>query len=365
MPSNEIDLPHGVRETRDRLLLQVIRAQNLDAFYYRLDPGVQVRALDRLGDLLVMYAGDPDRMQALAAGEASWAEIPALSSAIEDLVAAPQVPAIGAAVPPPQRVLSRDILQRLYDEAAHLPRSHIRIATVRRLEKACDDIASGYARELAEKAGMDDAPFGPPKRAKLDSKAVHHYVKVRARLDAATGLPGGETEWTGPHQVTIRDDKDGLLAYLRARQAESFGLAKPRPKATRARDVAEIVAGIESVDDRLLLMDVLEDGYSAMTRYTVLCEALRQVPGIRLDDLLARGRASQQAPASEVVAPLGADERRILRKLVGRLTDEPGLVPFGLRFDGRRVRMMPPPGSQLVEKEELELLRMLSGQIPA
>jgi hypothetical protein len=269
------------------------------------------------------------------------------------------------AVPPPQRVLSRDILQRLYDEAAHLPRSLIRIATVRRLEEACNDIASGRARELAEKAGMDDSPFGPPKRAKLDSKAVHHYVKVRARLDAAAGVPGGETEWTGPHHVTIRDDKNGLLAYLRARQAEAVGLARPRPKATRARDVAEIVAGIESVDDRLLIMDVLEDGYAAMTRYTVLCEALRQIPGIRLEDLLSRGQGPREAPASEVVAPLAADERRVLRRLVDRLTDEPGLVPFGLRYDGRRVRMAMPPTSQLVEKDELDLLRMLSGHIAA
>lgn len=101
--------------------------------------------------------------------------------------------------------LADEIMERLRAEAALSPRGARRLGTLRRLEEAATDIASGRARTLAEKAGMDGFEFGTARRPRINSETVGRYVHVRERLDVMRGVL--DTEWTGPHPATIRGDQ--------------------------------------------------------------------------------------------------------------------------------------------------------------
>lgn len=256
--------------------------------------------------------------------------------------------------------LSSKIMSRLRLEAAAAPRGGRRLATLARLELACDDIASGRAKALATKADIDASSFGG-KRAKINGATIQKYVAIRRRLDTMAAKL--DTEWTGPHSVTIRADKD-LLDYVKARQAEANGLKKPRAGETRAARIADIVAGVPKDAERMALMAALEDGYAYQSRYQILVSGLSQVPGLDVKAILARG-PGEAPPRAETIAPLGPGERMILRGLLGRFQDPRILEEFGLRHDGRRVTMSTPPGTQLVQRDELTLLRGLAGMEPA
>ncbi|WP_345822101.1 hypothetical protein ABC766_10090 [Methylobacterium fujisawaense] len=269
-----------------------------------------------------------------------------------------------AALSGSDHVLSRDVMKRLRQEAARSPRTDVRMATLQRLEEACDDIASGRAREIARSIEEDESLFGPPKRPKINSKSVYHYVKMRARLETRQNPSVGALYWTGPHDSKIRSEPEGMLAYVRARQAEVFGLSRPRPPRTRGRRVDEIIAAIQDVDDRILVMEVLESGYAAEKRYSILTSALRTMPGVDVDALLSGAKEQTRSSKLDGAAALGPDNRRLLQTLVSRLTNERQLPTFGLRYDGRRIRMLVPPGIELVTKDELDLLRSLSSDKP-
>jgi len=80
-----LDLPQGLVEMRDRLLFEVVRTQEIDRYFYRLDPAARARALDRLGDLLVTHAPSPDHLQAVIDGTVRLDEIPTLADAVATL----------------------------------------------------------------------------------------------------------------------------------------------------------------------------------------------------------------------------------------------------------------------------------------
>jgi hypothetical protein len=268
-------------------------------------------------------------------------------------------------VPERDRVTSRKIMDRLRTEAAGGPRSNVRLATLRRLEEACDDLANGRARQLSLEAGRDEPTFGSPKRPNINPQAIHAYIRLRSRLDAANGITGEASQWIGPHSVTIRADPEGLYAYVKARQAEVLGLPKRRPERTRARRVDEIIAGIADTNDRLQIMDVVEDGYAAARRYAILTAALRKIPEIDIETLISGHPDKSRTPDPEILSALSQQDRLALRRFTDRLQDEKWLAAFGLRYDGRRVRMAMAPGTQLVTMDEFDLLRSLAGDPPA
>ena len=255
--------------------------------------------------------------------------------------------------------LSEQIFQRLSEEAASRPRGSRVLGTLRRLREACDDIVSGKARDYARKAGMDATRFGRPGRPILNSKAVQDYVEIRQRLSTMAG--DLNSEWTGPHQSTIRGRED-LLHYLRQRQAEASGKKFNPERAPRAAKVIDIVATVPLREDRDVLSMEIEKLRRESAQGNILRRALEDMPGIDVDTLIRRDPTAASRRRETTIEPLPPSDRKILRALVERLEDPIILGDFDLTNDGRKIRLAGPPGTWLIEPEELQLLRTLAGR---
>lgn len=248
---------------------------------------------------------------------------------------------------------SSTIMERMRSAAQQSARSAVRLGTLVRIETACDDIASGDAIKFAQRAKMDALPFKstPPR---INSLTVDHYVKVRRRID-------GAVDWPGPTASTIRSDTD-LMNYLAARQAEIRGPIRPRKRSPRARRIVDILSDIKTMEDRAIIMEALEDGYAATTRYQIAKAMVRELAGVNLDDMLKKseGSPNQYPSRIEVSGPLPTKSRQTIKRLLARFYDDQWTKRFGLVFDGKRVKLAFPPGSTLIEMEEIEVLNDLA-----
>jgi hypothetical protein len=79
------EVPTGLRERRDTILLEVARLNDISPFFYSLPPDRRRRALDAFGDLLCAHAPDDSVIQHLIDGSQNLAELPALEAALQGL----------------------------------------------------------------------------------------------------------------------------------------------------------------------------------------------------------------------------------------------------------------------------------------
>ena len=80
------------------------------------------------------------------------------------------------------------------------------------------------------------------------------------------------------------------------------------------------------------------------------------------DTLIRRDPTAASRRRETTIEPLPPSDRKILRALVERLEDPIILGDFDLTNDGRKIRLAGPPGTWLIEPEELQLLRTLAGR---
>lgn len=138
---------------------------------------------------------------------------------------------------------------------------------------------------------------------------------------------------------------------------------RPKEQDTRVANIEQIVGTVPKDTDRIALMHALHDLYGDKARYQTLVKGVREVAGLDAEAILRqlRGESGPAKAKAETLAVLGPAEKIVLRGLLKRLNDESVLDEFGLRNDGRRVLMAHSPGTQLVQKAELELLQALAG----
>jgi hypothetical protein len=93
-----LEVPDGLWERRDALLLELARNNDMSAFFYKLAPDRRRQALDQFADLLLDHVRDAGDIQRFLDGEMSVAEIPALQSEVESFLASNESDAVAAAV---------------------------------------------------------------------------------------------------------------------------------------------------------------------------------------------------------------------------------------------------------------------------
>jgi hypothetical protein len=246
-----------------------------------------------------------------------------------------------------------DLMGRLIKEGERAADSR-RIATLSRLVEACDDLLSGQAYKLAKSAKRNPEFFNP-NFFRLNSNAVHQYVRLRAHLD------GSRTSWTGPVATTIRADRD-LMAYLKMRESEVNRPATRKLRGSRSGKLEDVVNGLQSITDQAIVRQALADGRAWKRELDILLATLRLVPSIDVDALREGKTMSASEPAGTVSNAISSEESRTLKKLLIRLRDDDQLGEFGLRCRNGRVKMASGPGLDLVFPEEMALLARLAGE---
>jgi integrase len=81
------EVPMGLRERRDAILLEVARLNNLAPVLYNLPPDRRRRAFDAFGELLCAHASNDSVLQQLVDGTLKISELPALEDALQELAA--------------------------------------------------------------------------------------------------------------------------------------------------------------------------------------------------------------------------------------------------------------------------------------
>ncbi len=81
-----LEVPHGLRERRDALLLEVARHNDLGACFYKLAPSRRTQALNQFGDLLLDHVRDAEGIQRLLNGDMAMSDVPALDTEIRELL---------------------------------------------------------------------------------------------------------------------------------------------------------------------------------------------------------------------------------------------------------------------------------------
>lgn len=246
---------------------------------------------------------------------------------------------------------AKELMLRLKAEAERA-KDLRRVGTLERLQEACDDILSGKAYAIAKSAKEDSGYFNP-NFAKLNSKTIDRYVRLRDKLEK------GKSPWKGPVATTIRGDRD-LSAYVKLRAAQR-GLPYRRSPRPLQAAVDQIIDGIADIQDQALLRETVIRGRQWKSQLDLLLKTLRQIPAIDID-AVAAGRADRAvAPGSSSSAALGLEGARVLRELVIRLKDNDFLEDFELIYRSGGVRMDGGTGLELIAADELRLLEQLAG----
>jgi len=266
---------------------------------------------------------------------------------------------------PTQGIRSSDIMVRLKAEAGEFKRPEQRLATLRRLEEACDDLASGKGTEIIRSA----AKYHPELQAIFDAHhrggtiaikppRIAEYVRARRILDQRNGV---KSAWTGPTDVTIRGDREGLLAYVRRREIEQENVVKRRK---RPAGLEDDVDQIPDMNARQRIRFELDDGREAKRQLRLIKSGLLKIPAIDLASVLENSetvavpsdRKKLAIPSSE---PVGPDWHLLLENLVTRLADKALLASFDLENDGNRI-INRSTREALIRKPELALLKRLA-----
>lgn len=244
---------------------------------------------------------------------------------------------------------SKLIMDRLVHEARQLKRGDVRLATLGRLKDACDAIADGSAAEVLRRSLSKGAHAYRAGSAPINPSTIAAYVKARQAL--------GHSDWVGPTRVTIAADKSGMMAYVVARQAERGIVALPK-KTSRQKSIDEIIDRLDAVEDQQFLRFAFEELRQAASKYRILIRGLASIPGIDVQSIL------HGIPATPALSAPTADPKvqATLRRLTQRLLDDQALAEYDLTFDGRRVRQRSGMRKQLVQADEIDALRRLTGE---
>jgi hypothetical protein len=242
----------------------------------------------------------------------------------------------------------REILKSLVSNAAAHDKSLSPLASLARVVEACDAIISGEAAALAQSLDLH-TNFLRPARTPLNSRTIDAYIRLREVVDRRASRL---SEWLGPRDATIR--RTELKKYVDTRRDAMA--AKPRPSSgSRARRVEEVVGSLTSPEARQDLRFTLEMGYVAQRELKLLKKALETTsPGVDLSALITGRSAAEPAAFA-----LDETSRRALAQLAAKLEDPEHLRHFGLINDGRRIKLAHPPGTQMIEKVELEAMMSL------
>jgi hypothetical protein len=172
------------------------------------------------------------------------------------------------------------LMERLEAEAKRRgdPR---RLVTLSRLVQACNDLQSGAAYRQAKAARETFAEIYDPRYLNLRSKLVSHYVDYRRRIE------GPSSEWTGPHDVTIRRHPE-WMTYLRLRRDEA-GSSKKKRRTEGSKRLDDMIDHIPDVFERDQIRAAVERGRKSRNDLNILIEACRKLPEIDID-LLREGK---------------------------------------------------------------------------
>jgi hypothetical protein len=248
-------------------------------------------------------------------------------------------------------ITAASLMERLQQETKRTgdPRP---VATLARVVEACDDILSGGAARRARAAKEDPQVFDPD-FVKLTPRVIGLYVRFRARLDR------GPTEWTGPHSSTIRGWRE-LAEYVRLRAAEAYRPGRPKRPTPSSRKTDEIVDGIENMHDRARLRETVARGRETKRQLDIMSEGLRKkFPEIDIDALREGRPFVTKVQGPQARSAIGADDVKLIRRLVSRLQNNDELDEFDLIYRSGRVKRE--GGLDLVPPEEMKLLERLAG----
>ncbi|MGX9988829.1 hypothetical protein ACS4RR_006285 [Rhizobium sp. Z1P35] len=245
---------------------------------------------------------------------------------------------------------STELMTRLRGEA-RLAQSARRLATLARLEQACDDVVSGRALELARKHGWDGSRFRAHRR--LVAASVDEYVRMMRYAEPKGG-------WTGPTKDTIAHDQE-LASYVNCRDAERATSKKPPRKGTGARRADDIVTEKLDFTDQAIVRAALESGRLAKRQFDTLASFFHKLLGV---DLRSHDAFSFEDVARSIRAQISRDDREALASLVDRLHDDVRLMEMNLIIDKGKVRMYDGLRSVLVERSEMAVLIRLAGLNP-
>jgi hypothetical protein len=251
-----------------------------------------------------------------------------------------------------ETVTAEMLMDRLQAEAKRASDER-RVGTLSRLVEACDEILSGGAYKRAKSAKQDPEIFNP-NFVKLNSRVIEMYVRFRARLDK------GAKEWTGPVATTIRGDKD-LMTYVKLRDVESNRPGRPKRHTPQSRRADEIIDRIDSIHDQALLRDVLAKAREAKRQLDIMVAALRKHPEVDVDALREGQYTPRKIDSPQAQSAIGADDTKLIGRLVTRLHDQDLLEDFGLVHRAGRIKMDGGAGLDLVPPEEMRLLERLAG----
>lgn len=247
---------------------------------------------------------------------------------------------------------SAAIMARLVEEARRTPKPDVRLSSLERLRRSCDDILSGEAAKFARRVdpGAVQRFSHPPLR--LYPALVEAYVRLRNRE-----APEPRT-WSGPTASFIRQD-EGMRSYIQARLAEEIvarGGQRPR---TRKTSIDHSLSQL-SFEDQMVVREKIEEGLEAKRKLDLLRASLRSMPAIDVDALIT-GVMSSNSMATNNSQTLDASDRVRLRQLLARLRDPDEMLEFGLVFIDGRLMMAAAPETELVRRHEFDLLFALAG----
>ncbi len=248
------------------------------------------------------------------------------------------------------RVISNEIIKTLRQQARDNG-SETRLRTLDRLEEACNEIISGQALEFARKHDWDTSYFLPHRR--LVPNSVDQYRKMRKFADP-------KSDWTGPTKDTIAHD-EGLKGYVSARDLERDQARRPPRRATKAREVDEIIAAKLDFNELQMVRAALEQGRQAKLKFDTLAAFFHKLSAV---DLKQYDTFSYEDVARSIRGQISGDDRETLSQLADRLQDNELLVGMGLVFRNGRVKMDFSPGTDLVKPPELRVLVRLAGLDP-
>ena len=255
-----------------------------------------------------------------------------------------------------EQLLSTTIMLRLRAEAERLGRPDVRLATLDRLEKACDAIATGEAHGVVKRSGSSVVANWRKSYVPIIPPRIEEYVDAMRIIEQKDGGDSGSPYWTGPVSSSLRKEKHDMLAYIRAREHERCAVA---PNSGTKRDQQDWWHLVEGIDDEILrakLMRELSEGREAKNQVAALKVAVRICSSEFNIEAYLRG----ENPPNNVKTPLlpsAAVEEHgaTIERLVERLTNAEQLGAFELECDGKRVRQKTTK-TPLVEASELAAL---------
>lgn len=261
--------------------------------------------------------------------------------------------------------ISSGLMDTLRRDAESSSRPKQRSATLDRLIKACDDIASGQALAIVKQGAPELAVYFRRQPVKLLPVRIQDYVEARYAIDVHAKK---SSEWTGPRDLTIRKDA-GLYDYVRARARECEATAPG--KLTKSAD--RLLDQVEDLPLQAELRFALAHGKQATHDLMRLKDVFRKLrPTIDVEAVIRGVTATGEAACLEAPEPavshtsgVSAEVMDQAVRAVMKLQDPLSLSRCGLKFNienGNVVELR--TKAELLTSEELLALRVLAGFRP-